>query len=48
MTLNFPTSPSVNDTYTYNGTTFVWDGEKWDASTPFLVNSSNIVDGIPF
>ena len=45
MTLNFPTSPSVNDTYTYNGTTFVWDGEKWDASTPFLVNSSNIVDG---
>ncbi|QIN96937.1 tail fiber protein [Synechococcus phage S-H34] len=44
MTLNFPTSPSVNDTYTYNGTTFVWDGEKWDASTPFLVNTANIVD----
>ena len=44
MTLNFPTSPSVNDTYTYNGTTFVWDGEKWDASNPFLVNTANIVD----
>ena len=44
MTLNFPTNPSVNDTYTYNGTTFVWDGEKWDASNPFLVNTANIVD----
>ncbi|WVQ00150.1 tail fiber protein [Synechococcus phage MA10] len=44
MTLNFPTSPSVNDTYTYNGTTFVWDGEKWDASTPFLVNTANIAN----
>ena len=44
MTLNFPTSPSVNDTYTYQGTTFVWDGEKWDASNPFLVNTGNIVD----
>ena len=44
MTLNFPTSPNVNDTYTYNDTTFVWDGEKWDASTPILVNTANIVD----
>ncbi|QIN96648.1 tail fiber protein [Synechococcus phage S-N03] len=44
MTLNFPTSPNVNDTYTYNGTTFVWDGEKWDASTPFLVNTANIAN----
>ena len=44
MTLNFPTNPSLNQTYTYSGTTFVWDGEKWDASNPFLVNTGNIVD----
>ena len=29
MTVNFPPSPSVNDTYTYNGTTYVFDGVKW-------------------
>ena len=45
MALNFPTNPSLNDTYTYQGTTYVWDGEKWDGSQPFIVNTANIVDG---
>lgn len=27
--LNFPTSPSLNDEYTYSGTTYVFDGVKW-------------------
>ena len=45
MALNFPTNPSLNDTYTYQGTTYVWDGEKWDGSQPFIMNTANIVDG---
>ena len=29
--INFPTSPSGGDTYTYNNITFAYDGEKWTA-----------------
>ena len=29
MALNFPNSPELNATYTYQGTTYVWDGAKW-------------------
>lgn len=29
MSLNFPDSPSLNDTYTANGTTWIWDGTVW-------------------
>jgi hypothetical protein len=29
MALTFPQSPSVNDVYTYQGSSYVWDGDKW-------------------
>lgn len=29
MAMNFPSSPSVNDTYTYSGAVYRWDGAKW-------------------
>jgi hypothetical protein len=29
MALNFPNSPSINDTYTYSGKTWKWDGSVW-------------------
>tara|TARA_B100000035_G_scaffold173790_1_gene148288 strand:- start:2722 stop:2913 length:192 start_codon:yes stop_codon:yes gene_type:complete len=29
MPLNFPNSPSANDTYTYSGVTYAYDGQKW-------------------
>ena len=32
MTIQFPADKFVNDTYDYNGLTYVWDGEKWTAS----------------
>lgn len=32
MALNFPASPSLNQTYEYNGRTFIWNGTSW-AST---------------
>ena len=32
MALDFPASPSVNDTYTSGGRTWVWDGTTWKIS----------------
>lgn len=32
MALNFPASPALDDTYTYGGKTWVWNGTSW-AST---------------
>ena len=29
MALNFPGSPELNQTYTANGVTYTWDGQKW-------------------
>ena len=29
MAINFPNSPSVNDTHTVGGTTYTWDGTVW-------------------
>lgn len=29
MPLDFPTSPSVNQVYTYNATSWTWDGISW-------------------
>lgn len=29
MALNFPATPSLNQTYVSNGVTYVWDGTKW-------------------
>jgi hypothetical protein len=35
MAINFPTSPSLNDTYTTGGITWTWDGSTWKASSSF-------------
>lgn len=29
--LNFPASPTVNQTYTFNGRTYIWNGTVWNA-----------------
>ena len=31
--LNFPSNPSVDETYEENGVLYVWDGTKWTANT---------------
>ena len=32
MAINFPLSPSLNDTYTYNSKTWKWNGTAWEKS----------------
>jgi hypothetical protein len=35
--IDFPNSPSVNDTFTAAGTTWVWDGVSWNVvRTPIV------------
>ena len=47
MAYNFPPDPNLNDTYTYNGRTFRWDGVQWQAiivptpnSAPVFISAS--------
>jgi len=39
MALNFPNSPSLNETFEASGVTYVWDGVKW--------TSKGATSGIP-
>ena len=38
-TINFPTSPALNDPYTINGRTWVWNGSSWINTTSGYVGS---------
>ena len=38
MALNFPNSPSLNDTHTVGGITYTWNGSAWDGSVDRLLN----------
>jgi hypothetical protein len=31
MAINFPDTPSVNDTFTVSGSVYVWSGVSWNA-----------------
>lgn len=33
MAINYPSSPQVNDTYSYGGRTWKYNGVAWDAIT---------------
>ena len=39
MAINFPNSPSVNDTFTVGGTTFTFTGVKWESSAVVELSS---------
>jgi hypothetical protein len=39
-TMNFPTSPAVNDTYTFGGATWIWNGTGW-------AQQAALVSGLP-
>ena len=42
MPLDFPNSPSTNDTYVYNDKTYTFDGVKW--TTEYVPNKLNPID----
>lgn len=53
MPINFPSSPALNDTYTFNNITWIFNGEAWDIQrTPFdqevipLDDLENEFDGV--
>lgn len=41
MSLNFPTSPSLNDTYSFGTKTWIWNGVAWQ------LNSAGAINDIP-
>jgi hypothetical protein len=45
MSINFPSAPALNQTYSYSGRTWRWNGEGWALTTTALVNSDAIEDG---
>jgi hypothetical protein len=40
MALDFPASPNLNDTYTFGGVTWTWDGTTWKVLGRFQFTSS--------
>lgn len=40
--LNFPVNPSVNDTYTYGDTTWVWSGAGWNYAEPTVAITGDL------
>ena len=40
MALDFPASPNINDTYTFGGVTWTWDGSTWKVLGRFQFTSS--------
>ena len=45
MPVNFPANPSLNDTYTFSGRTWTWNGTYWD-QTP-NASQAGAINGIP-
>lgn len=45
--LNFPTSPNVNDTYSFGGKTWVWNGQGWQLQTQGAINGIVIGNTLP-
>ena len=46
-TINFPANPSVNDTYTFGGKTWVWNGAAWQLQSQGGINNIPIGNVTP-
>jgi len=42
MAINFPASPTVNDTFENNGVIYTWNGTSWASGQPFRKTKVNI------
>src|SRR6056300_908974 len=47
MPLNFPNSPSLNDTYTFGNKTWIWNGAAWKLKTDGAINNIPIGNSSP-
>ena len=45
MPLNFPSSPAVNDQYTFGGRTWIWNGSAWDSYNPGISGYVSALNG---
>jgi hypothetical protein len=45
MAIDFPNSPSVNDTFTVGTRTWIWDGTTWELVT--TITGINLDGGVP-
>lgn len=50
MALNFPTSPTLNQTYTNGTTIWAWNGASWDvkSSPSTITDNSQLTNGAGF
>lgn len=48
MAINFPSNPSTNQIYTYNGKSWIWNGTAWDlyTSTAFVNTLNGFTGGV--
>lgn len=49
--MNFPDNPPLDDTYTYAGKTWEWDGEKWNiqwSAVGFSAEDPVVLQGDPY
>lgn len=46
MPLNFPTSPAVNQQYTFAGRTWIWNGSAWDSYNPGITAYVSGINGL--
>lgn len=44
MALNFPSAPSLNQTYTANGRSWIFNGDSWDLQSALVTNASISAD----
>ena len=47
MPLNFPNSPSLNDEYTFGGSTYVWNGSVWGVKAATVAEGVHMSDTAP-
>lgn len=45
VALSFPLNPEINDTYTYAGVVYVWDGISWNSS--MTIGGTSNTDDVP-
>ena len=46
-TLNFPTNPALNQTYTFGGKTWIWNGQGWQLASSGAINNIPIGNTTP-